>query len=235
VVKAEKLHLISGDTVGKGDTDPAERFQIGTYVLLQNRHKTKFKTPRLGPYKVIKNHPFGTNALTTLDGRVLRNLVHNNRLVQYRAKSEHEARQTWNKLRREVLQGEEDKHDVNPDDMLDEEQEQFRELSTLTKEEWNSLQLGWSHSPELVARLGPRAFQRAPAGSQRETPRQEPEMVKVDLAKRSRDAMSVMARREKIPLRDAFERQFNVGRLTDRSEPQKLVNPALQQHETAVS
>jgi len=59
----------------------------------------------------------------TLDGRVLRNLVHNNRLVEFKAKSEHEARQTWNKLRREVLQGRKNKHNVNPNDMLDEEQE----------------------------------------------------------------------------------------------------------------
>jgi len=60
-------------------------------------------------------------------------------------------------------------------------------------------------------------------------------MVKVDLAKRSRDAMAVMARREKIPPKEAFIRQFNVGRLTERSEPQKPVNPALQQQETAAS
>jgi hypothetical protein len=47
--------------------------------------------------------------------------------------------------------------------------------------------------------------------------------------------MSVMARREKIPPREAFVRQFNVGGLTERSEPQKPVNPALQQQETAAS
>ena len=63
VERAARLKLISGDEVKIEDTSPARRFEVGSYVLLENRLKTKFKLAWLGPYRVIKNHPLGTNAL----------------------------------------------------------------------------------------------------------------------------------------------------------------------------
>lgn len=48
--------------------------------LIRNENRTKFEPTYFGPFRVLRVRPFGTYALETMDGRVLRNLVNGSRL-----------------------------------------------------------------------------------------------------------------------------------------------------------
>ena len=52
----------------------------GQWVLLRNESRQKFEPQWFGPYKVLKRHTLGTYALQTPDRRILKNLIHGNRL-----------------------------------------------------------------------------------------------------------------------------------------------------------
>ena len=165
--------------------------------------------------------------------------MHDNRLMKLHADSDKAAEEMWERTRKSHYGEEEDRQDVNPDDLLDEEQAQYRDLSTLKREEWDKLQVGWSNSPELVARLGSRAFQYVSAADQeRRITAARPEapvQVSVDLAGRAKIATGQVAKRDKIAQQDAFRRQMQQGGLTVQPSLPRQVNPAQKLHEPATS
>jgi transposase InsO family protein len=57
-------------------------FQPGKWVLVRNESHQKYESRWFGPYLILKSHPLGTYALQEPGGRVLRNLINGNRLVE---------------------------------------------------------------------------------------------------------------------------------------------------------
>ena len=58
----------------------SHRLEVGDYVLLHNGAKRKFEAPWFGPYKVLERSILGTYRLETSQGRVVKSLIHGNRL-----------------------------------------------------------------------------------------------------------------------------------------------------------
>jgi hypothetical protein len=134
-------------------TGPA--FKENEWVLMKNPKPTKLVPKWTGPYKILKAHWLGTYALQTPEGRVLRHLMHGNRLVKANCNS---ATNFWNKpnplaeklqvkpTSPEVLQALESEEYVVPD---------VKTWSTLSEAEWRRLQ---NFAPGSDYRAGARRF-----------------------------------------------------------------------------
>lgn len=55
--------------------------KVGTYVLIRDESPRKFRSKWYGPYKVIKAAPIGTYALEDCHEKIVRSLIHGNRLL----------------------------------------------------------------------------------------------------------------------------------------------------------
>jgi transposase InsO family protein len=207
VRRAARLKLVPDTIVWSEDSLPAIQFPVNSYVLLENRHKTKFKENWFGPYRVVKAHPLGTYALQGPDGRVFRNLVHGNRLRKAFVQDEKSVKKFWASsdafAASQGIRKEQDLHDL-----FQEENAGFRDLATMSAKEWQDIQGGWRTSPELVQRLGSRAFHRVekasrPAGSLVVGPPQ----ARVPLARRAQETTKQVAERNQETTQDTYQRQ----------------------------
>ena len=88
VQKAELAGLMNPEKF-KGDNTS---FPLNSWVLVRNENPMKLSPKWIGPFKVIKKHWLGTYALETPQGRVLRHLIHGDRLVRARCT---DPRQFW--------------------------------------------------------------------------------------------------------------------------------------------
>ena len=134
-------------------TGPA--FKQNEWVLMQNPKPTKLVPKWTGPYKILKAHWLGTYALQTPEGRVLRHLMHGNRLVKANCNS---ATAFWNRpnplaeklqvkpTSPEVLQALDGEDDAVPN---------VKTWSTLSEAEWRRLQ---NFAPGSDYRAGARRF-----------------------------------------------------------------------------
>ena len=64
----------------RSDAVTEHRLAVKDLCLIRNENRTKFELTYFGPFRVLRVRPFGTYALETMDGRVLRNLVNGSRL-----------------------------------------------------------------------------------------------------------------------------------------------------------
>jgi hypothetical protein len=137
------------------ETHTGPAFKQNEWVLMQNPKPTKLVPKWTGPYKILKAHWLGTYALQTPEGRVLRHLMHGNRLVRANCKS---ATNFWNRpnplveklqvkpTSPEVLKALESEEYVVPD---------VKTWSTLSEAEWRRLQ---NFAPGSDYRAGARRF-----------------------------------------------------------------------------
>ncbi len=123
----------------------------GDWVLIRNEEPQKFEAKWFGPYKVLKTHPLGTYALGTPTGRVLRNLIHGNRLVKAHT---FDADGFWassglqSSLKRAKLPVQRSSPEV--DEILEQEEPplpSYEELSTISRAEWDRRQKEGLHKP----------------------------------------------------------------------------------------
>jgi transposase InsO family protein len=187
LTKAARLDLIDPARL-KAETVPT-RFQPNNWVLLRNEAKTKFKTNWLGPYKVLKAHPLGTYALETPDGRVMRHLVHGNRLIRAHCDS---ATSFWTAQEIADQNNEEASrlampHSPEIEAALSTEPKTMRwtTLSTLTKQQWKELERKRREEPHAFE--GAREFLVGESSIDRDIARQ---IFRNDTTKRRRQALS---------------------------------------------
>jgi hypothetical protein len=153
--RAVRSGLVNPQKVSKEDMSP--KFATGDQVLLRNLKKTKFRSHWLGPYNVVKSHPLGTYALATPNGDVLRNLVHGDRLTGVPAQFIKD-KNFWAKLK-ESEQVEGDVTGTEIDTLIDDENKTWKDLQTMTRQEWDTVHTKWSGEKTTIAREGPRRFQ----------------------------------------------------------------------------
>jgi hypothetical protein len=60
---------------------PKADIKVGTYVLVRDENPRKFRSTWYGPYKVIMAAPIGTYALQDCHSKIIKNLIHGNRLL----------------------------------------------------------------------------------------------------------------------------------------------------------
>ena len=124
-------------------------FEEGSWVLLENPAKHKLHATYLGPFRVLRKRFFGTYALETDDGRVLKKLVHGSRLIQLNAPTDNVKTMMVSAFRR--VQGKIEKSNTIPREplreaseevvrLLDEYEEElpptYRELSLMSKKDF---------------------------------------------------------------------------------------------------
>ncbi|KAL2035927.1 hypothetical protein VTO58DRAFT_101845 [Aureobasidium pullulans] len=130
-------------------------FKENEWVLLQNPKPTKLVPKWTGPYQILKAHWLGTYALKTPEGRVLRHLMHGNRLTKAHCNS---AQSFWNKPNPAI-----ERLEVKPTspevlDALDSEEHDVPDVktwSTLSEADWRLLQ---NFAPGQNYRAGARRF-----------------------------------------------------------------------------
>ena len=125
--------MISTEKVASEDLKP--RFQTGSHVLLQNLNHQKLRAKWIRPFEVIKAHPLGTYALKDMEGKVLRNLVHGNRLVTAHIPADHVTKKSWvSYFKHHIPDGYEDAHKEDVDQLLDEGQHAITDIKLMTLE-----------------------------------------------------------------------------------------------------
>lgn len=150
--KAIQAKLVNSQ---KLEEHKAPAFKQNEWVLLQNPKPTKLVPKWTGPYQILKAHWLGTYALKTPEGRVLRHLMHGNRLTKAHCNN---AQSFWNKpdLAVEGLEVKPTSPEVL--DALDSEEHEVPDVktwSTLSEAEWKLLQ---NFAPGLNYRAGARRF-----------------------------------------------------------------------------
>lgn len=76
LVRAIRAKTVRDSLVTKPSFEPRQ------WVLVRNESHLKYESRWFRPYLILKSHPLGTYALQELGGRVLRNLINRNRLVE---------------------------------------------------------------------------------------------------------------------------------------------------------
>jgi len=119
---------------------------VGTYVLVREEALRKFRPKWFGPYKVIMSAPIGTYALQDCHGRVVKSLIHGNRLMTINQSLIDLRTGQWksiynaNKVREKF-------HliDASPQTKIELERDiipgfTYKDLATITKKEWMDIQ-----------------------------------------------------------------------------------------------
>ena len=119
---------------------------VGSYVLVREEAPLKFRPKWFGPYKVIMSAPIGTYALQDCHGRVVRSLIHGNRLTPIN-QSLIDARTGQWKSTYNAAKVREQFHliDASPQTKIELERDiipgfTYKDLATITKREWMDLQ-----------------------------------------------------------------------------------------------
>jgi len=201
--RAARDGLISTERVASGDLKP--KFQTGSHVLLRNLNHRKLRAKWIGPFEVIKAHPLGTYALRDMGGKVLRNLVHGNRLTAALIPTDHVTKKSWvSYFKHHISDGYEDARQEDVDQLLDDGQRAIKDIKSMTMEQWQNLQQRWDSEHVEVERHGPRQFQKGA------------EAMEVDLSREAREIIQREARRDGTETRDVFaNREMHTARLRE--------------------
>jgi len=190
--KATSAGFIDDSRITKDDLEP--KFAPGTYVLVRKpKDDTKFTAKWFGPYKVIKASALGTYVLQDDDQKVLRNLVHQGRMVQ--AYLHGATPRTWNAPTSEhqLLSS------TDLDAVLDEERRRGTDFSRMPREQWDWINASWrSGTSKVVYRTGPRRF----------FPSAVPQ-VSHDAGRKARQVVQDQARRLRLHPQQIYLRQQN--------------------------
>lgn len=125
---------------------PKPDIKVGTYVLVRDKNPRKFRSKWYGPYKVIMAAPIGTYALEDCHKKVVKSLIHGNRLLPLHSSAvDRETGQWKSSFNLDVIRS---KFEViEPSDEVREILEQegvlgysYKELAMITKREWLDLQ-----------------------------------------------------------------------------------------------
>ena len=137
--KLRTTHLKAGDL----------SFEDGSWVLLENPAKHKLHATYLGPFRILRKRFFGTYALETDDGRVLKKPIHGSRLIRLNSETDDVKTMMVSAFRR--VQGKIEKSNTVPREplreaseevvrLLDEYEEElppsYRELSLMSKKDF---------------------------------------------------------------------------------------------------
>ena len=118
-------------------------FEPGKWVLVRNESQLKYESKWFGPYLILKAHPLGTYALQEPNGRVVRNLINGNRLVEAHVD---EPTALWTSSagqRRLKRAGFAIKHPEEIREVLDAvelDPTPYHELSTISKRKWQEME-----------------------------------------------------------------------------------------------
>ena len=113
------------------------RLEEGDYVFLRNESKRKFEPPWFGPYKIAQKAILGTYRLETPQGRIVKSLIHGNRVrkADLNMKDNQSIQNLWFSRYTENTR--------TPEEVEDEFLESsysLQDLGTISKETWKLLQ-----------------------------------------------------------------------------------------------
>ena len=140
VERAIKARIVRDQILKKDEDIP-----VGTYVLVRDESPLKFKSKWFGPYKVVLAAPIGTYALQDAYGKVLKSLIHGNRLMQLHPNAVDKETGGWNTAYNfDRLRKLYDLVDPSKDvrEMLERDRVpaySYKELETLREREWLDL------------------------------------------------------------------------------------------------
>jgi transposase InsO family protein len=126
--------------------------QPGTWVLVRNEGPEKFQPRWFGPYRILKAHPLGTYALEEPSGRVLQNLINGSRLIEANVSDPEDL---WSSsaqnaaLKRKGLTIERPIEVRTIVDAYEPDPISYRDLSTITKAEWERRERSGEHSGKV--------------------------------------------------------------------------------------
>jgi hypothetical protein len=141
VEKAIKVGLVKDQLLTK-DHD----ILVGTYVLIRDEAPLKFRPKWFGPYKVVLAAPIGTYALQDAHGKIVKSLIHGNRLLPLDPIAIDKATGQWNSAyNMDKIKKSYDLIDPSDDvrEILKRESippYTYKELETLKQREWLDLQ-----------------------------------------------------------------------------------------------
>ncbi len=125
---------------------PKPDIKVGTYVLVRDENPRKFRSKWYGPYKVIMAAPIGTYALEDCHNKVVKNLIHGNRLLPLHSSAVDERTGQWkSSFNLDAIRSKFEL--ISPSNEVREILEQegvlgysYKELAMITKREWLNLQ-----------------------------------------------------------------------------------------------
>jgi hypothetical protein len=161
VEKAIKAQLVRDE-----HSKQAPDIKVGSYVLVRDEYPRKLHPTWFGPYKIAMAAPIGTYALEDCNGKIVRSLIHGNRLITLNPTIVDERTGKWkssynaDKIR--------EKYEVIPpsDEIsaaLDRDSIPgftYKDLATVTKREWLNMQSRGLDSSKLgEGKVGDTSFE----------------------------------------------------------------------------
>jgi hypothetical protein len=125
---------------------PKPDVKVGTYVLIRDESPRKFRSKWYGPYKVIMAAPIGTYALEDCHKKIVKSLIHGNRLLPLHNLAVNKETGQWNSsFNLDTIRSKFEL--IAPSNEVREILEQegilgysYKELAMITKREWLDLQ-----------------------------------------------------------------------------------------------
>ncbi|KFY91855.1 hypothetical protein V498_05289, partial [Pseudogymnoascus sp. VKM F-4517 (FW-2822)] len=125
---------------------PKPGIKVGTYVLVRDENPRKFRPKWYGPYKVLMAAPIGTYALEDCHNKVVKSLIHGNRLLPLHNQAVDKSTGQWkSSFNLDTIRSKFEL--ISPSNEVREILEQegvlgysYKELAMITKREWLNLQ-----------------------------------------------------------------------------------------------